>query len=270
MNLRPFVLLPFCALCALAQTESGSASSMAAIPSGDYWMGRVHYFLPDALGWFERDRQDDYPAHRVFLDTFYIDKYEVTNEEYARYLAASPSVKKPWHWPGGKIPEGEDRVAVYNVDWYEANGYCAWAGKRLPTEAEWEKAARGGLDRTEFAWLSEASPAKASRRGGGGGPKLANVNSKGPVEVGKYPANGYGLYDMIGNVWEWTSDWYSRDYYSISPRANPQGPDTGTYKVFRGGAWIETDERVWMPSFRNYSDPVERAPSIGFRCASSK
>lgn len=268
MKLRGLVLLPFCALAALAQTDGGNATGMSLIPAGDYWMGRVHYFLPDALGWFERDRQDDFPAHRVYIDAFHIDLYEITNQLYARYLAANPSIRKPWHWPGGRIPAGEEQVPVYNVDWYEAAGYCTWAGKRLPTEAEWEKAARGGLDRTQFAWKSEPASAKAPRRGGG--PKLANLDSKGPVEVGKYPANAYGVYDMIGNVWEWTSDWYSRDYYSISPRKNPQGPDSGTYKVFRGASWIETDERVWMPSFRNYTEPVERAPSIGFRCVSAK
>jgi sulfatase modifying factor 1 len=250
------VLLGACG--AFAQTNEQTQPGMSLIPAGDFWMGRVHYFLPDALGWFERDRQDDFPAHRVYLDAFYIDRNEVTNQEYSRYLAAKDGAK-PWHWPKGNVPTGQEKFPVYNVNWQEAAGYCAWASKRLPTEAEWEKAARGGLDRTEYGWKGQAKSAAG----------LANVDSKGSVEVGKSPANGYGLFDMIGNVWEWTNDWYSRDYYSISPLKNPKGPESGTYKVFRGAGWIDTDERVWMPSFRNYSDPVERAPSIGFRCAKS-
>jgi formylglycine-generating enzyme required for sulfatase activity len=267
LNWRASLLLPLCALAMTAQTQTGDRDSMSLVPAGDFWMGRVHYFLPDALGWFERDRKDDFPAHRVYLDAFFIDRTEVTNEDYARYLAANSTVPKPWHWPGGRIPTGEEHFPVYNVDWHQASAYCGWAGKSLPTEAEWEKAARGTLDRTEFAWESTVSSGKGSRKGGSSEPKPANVASKGPIPVGKYPANGYGLYDMIGNVWEWTSDWYSRDYYSVSPRKNPKGPEAGMYKVFRGAAWIETDERVWMPSFRNYTDPVERSPSIGFRCA---
>jgi formylglycine-generating enzyme required for sulfatase activity len=252
--------------------ESKPASGMSLIPAGDFWMGRTFFFLPDAIGYFERDRQDDFPAHKVYLDAFFMDQHEVTNEEYARFLADKRGTK-PWHWPGGEIPKGEEKYPVYNVDWYQAEGYCVWDGKRLPSEAEWEKAARGGLDRNRYAWGnayqgSEAGVAAAGqRRPAGKAP--ANTGSKGPVEVGKFPANGYGLFDMIGNVWEWTSDWYQRNYYSISPLKNPHGPEQGAVKVFRGAGWIDVDERNLMPSFRNYADPLERAPTIGFRCAQS-
>jgi iron(II)-dependent oxidoreductase len=256
---------------ALAQEVPG----MSRIPEGNFWMGRTHFFLVDAVGWFERDRQDDFPAHGVYLDVFYIDKYEVTNEEYFRFLEAKDG-PKPWHWPKGKIPEGEEKVPVYNVNWFEASGYCGWVNKRLPTESEWEKAARGGLDRKKFAWGdtlagagdSAGEEAPAAGRGARARPP-ANFNSKRAVEVGKYPPNGYGVYDMTGNVWEWTSDWYERNYYSISPLKNPPGPEQGTYKVFRGGGWNDSDERNLMPSFRNYTDPLERSITIGFRCAKS-
>lgn len=246
---------------------------MSLIPAGDFWMGRTFFFLPDAIGYFERDRQDDFPAHRVFLDAFYIDEYEVTNEEFARFLAAKGGTK-PWHWAHGEIPKGEEKFPVYNVDWFQADAYCGSAGKRLPTEAEWEKAARGGLDRNHYAWGNSlrGEPASATPVANGKRPAAkppANTGSKGPVEVGKYPPNGYGLFDMIGNVWEWTNDWYERNYYSISPLKNPKGPEQGQVKVFRGAGWIDVDERNLMPSFRNYADPLERAPTIGFRCAKS-
>jgi len=255
-------------------TPPAESAGMSLIPAGDFWMGRTFFFLPDAIGYFERDRQDDFPAHRIYLSAFYIDQYEVTNEEFARFLAAKGGTR-PWHWAHGEIPKGEEKFPVYNVDWYQADAYCGWAGKRLPTEAEWEKAARGGLERNRYAWGNslttgsvEATPAANGRRAAAKPP--ANVASKGPVEVGKYPPNGYGLFDMTGNVWEWTHDWYERNYYSISPLENPQGPEAGTVKVFRGAGWIDVDERNWMPSFRNYADPLERAPTIGFRCAASR
>ena len=250
---------------------------MSLIPSGDFWMGRTYFFLVDAIGYFERDRQDDFPAHKVYLDAFYIDKYEITNEQYAQFLAIKGG-KKPWHWPHGQMPKGQENFPVYDINWYQADAYCGWAGKRLPTEAEWEKAARGGLDRKRYAWGDTLTGAAAEggengsgrgRGGRGGGKPPANTGSKGPLEVGKYPPNGYGLYDVIGNVWEWTNDWYERNYYSISPLKNPKGPDKGVEKVFRGAGWIDVDERNLMPSFRNYTDPLEESPTIGFRCAKS-
>jgi formylglycine-generating enzyme required for sulfatase activity len=243
---------------------SAQTPEMAVVPEGNFWMGRTHFFLVDAVGWFERDRQDDFPAHRVFLDAFSIDKHEVTNESYARFLSSKGGAK-PWHWPHGSIPKGEEKFPVYNVDWKEAAAYCGWAGERLPTEAEWEKAARGGLDRKKFTWGDGEEPSGA--RGTARAKLPANFGSTGAVEVGKYPPNGYGLFDMAGNVWEWTNDWYERNYYSISPLKNPKGPEKGAYKVFRGGGWNDADERNLMPSFRNYTDPLEKSITIGFRCA---
>ena len=258
-----------------AQTSRPYVADMSLIPPGTYWMGRSTFFMVDAVGYFERDRQDDYPAHKVDLPAFYIDKYEVTNEDYARLLAAKQQVKAPWHWAAGKIPRSQERFPVYNVTWDEATTYCQWAGKRLPTEAEWEKAARGGLERKKFVWgdhgggavVFEGAVVPGSE--GGDAAPMARTSSESPVAVGSYAPNGYGLYDMAGNVWEWVNDWYERNYYSISPALNPRGPEKGVYKVMRGGGWSDSDDRWMMPSFRNYTDPVQRAMTIGFRCARS-
>ena len=248
---------------------SAFSQEMAQIPQGPFWMGRVHFFLVDAVGWFERDRQDDFPAHKVSLDTYWIDKYEVTNQDFEKFLNAKGDGKKPWHWPKGRIPQGEEKLPAYNVDWYQAQAYCGWLGKRLPTEAEWEKAARGGLDRKKFGW-GDVVPAESEPTAGRAAARAklpANFNSTRAIEVGRFSPNGYGLFDMAGNVWEWTNDWYERNYYSISPLENPRGPEKGQYKVFRGGGWNDAEERNLMPSFRNYTDPLERSITIGFRCA---
>ena len=262
-------------LCAPVSRAQAPPQGVTLIPAGDFWMGRVHFFLVDAVGWFERERQDDVPSHQVSLDAFYMDVTEVTNEKYAPFVLARGATK-PWHWPHGEIPRGEEKFPVYNIDWKEAQAFCQAEGKRLPTEAEWEKAARGGLDRRKYTWgdtetgAPEAPATTGGRRGRGGDARPpANAASKGPVAVGKFSPNGYGLFDMAGNVWEWVSDWHQTSYYSISPLKNPQGPEQGMYKVFRGGGWIDTDERNQMPSFRNYTDPLQRSPTIGFRCAKS-
>jgi formylglycine-generating enzyme required for sulfatase activity len=228
------------------------------IPAGEFWMGRAEFqWLFDRNTEIERERLDDRPAHKLYLDSFAIDKYEVTNEEYLRYIKAT-GTKPPWYWPHGEIPDGQARFPVYNVNWEEASVYCKWAGKRLPTEAEWERAARGGLERKRYPWGDDD---QLRNRGRLDAPE-------GPVEVGTYPPNGFGIYDITGNVWEWTSDWYDRDYYSISPERNPKGPDTGMYKIIRGGGWTDGyDARNLMVSHRSYVDPTVRAFTIGIRCA---
>ena len=246
---------------------------MALVPSGEFWMGRVHFFVVDAIGWFERDRQDNTPAHRVHLDAFYIDRTEVTNEDYAKFVAATGRTS-PWQWPKGEIPEGDEGIPAYNVSWDDADVYCGSVGKRLPTEAEWEKAARGGLDRNRFPWGDEGMglggyevnddslAAKTGRR--------AHTNYPfGPGPVASYPENDYGLYDMSGNLWEWVDDWYYRNYYSISPLENPPGPEDGTYKIIRGGGWSDSDDRNLMNHFRSYADPEVQSTTVGFRCAQS-
>jgi formylglycine-generating enzyme required for sulfatase activity len=189
---------------------------------------------------------DDMPAHLVHLDAFSIDKYEITNSDYSRFTQAT-GYRKPYHWLKGIVPSGEEKFPVYNVSWDDATAYCTWAGKRLPTESEWEKAARGNTDRLRYPWGDQLAPNAAggargaapsgARGGGGGGTRMAHYGyPEGPIAVGSFPPNGYGIYDMVGNIAEWVQDWYAQNYYSVSPERNPQGPSKGLYRVVRGNA----------------------------------
>ncbi len=172
-------------------------------------------------------------VHEVCVDRFYMDKYEVTQEQYLKYIGHNPSKLK-----------GPDRP-VEMVTWHEAENYCRKAGKRLPTEAEWEYAARGNGNMGEY-WYEDNS-----------GGETQNVGGKSP--------NGYGLHDMLGNVWEWTADWYDKNYYKNSPRHNPRGPSSGKFKVLRGGSWSDTSKYL-RPAKRFRFKPSHRENRYGFRC----
>jgi formylglycine-generating enzyme len=267
--------------------------NMAEIPAGEFWMGRIRMYRPDENRYFLRLRIDDVPSHLVQIDRFFIDKYEVTHEDYAKFVEATKH-RVPFHWKNGKVPEGHGQYPVYNVSWDDAADYCKWAGKRLPTEAEWEKAARGGLEKKVYPWgddlwpggkkgqpaadaaADDANAANAANKPSTPpAPKLALYNGiSGPTKVGSYPPNGYGLYDVIGNVAEWVNDWYERTYYTTSPDANPPGPESGMYRVVRGNSWGDVVEvgdnvepRVYGVHWRNFQVPFHRTNTVGFRCA---
>lgn len=249
--MRHFILLFSVALMA-ADALPASGDGMVLVPAGEFTMGRTRLTPDDKTTMRPRVLLDDRPARKVALDAFYLDKTEVTHGAYAKFLAAT-SRRPPYHWP--QRPAND--IPIYNVDWEDASAYCAWAGKRLPTEAEWERAARGGLEEVSYPWGDKADP------------KLARYNvSTGPGPVARFPPNAFGLYDMAGSISEWTNDWFEREYYSKAPAANPKGPETGVYKVIRGGAWSDSPARI-TTFFRNWVRPNQRTPNIGFRCAKS-
>lgn len=255
-----------------APPEDSGGGGMVKIPAGEFWMGRSQNWLLDELGMHLRARLDDQPVHLVYVDVYWMDKYEVTNQDYARFVEATGH-RKPFHWIGGKLPAGQEKFPVYNVTWDDALAYCKFVGKRLPTEAEWERAARGGVEKAMFPWGARLGP------GGRGRPAESDSETTkparygypdGPVAVGSYAPNGFGLYDVTGNVWEWVSDWYEQNYYSVSPDRNPRGPETGLYRVIRGGGWSDNDERILALHYRNFTNQSLLSNTVGFRCARSQ
>jgi sulfatase modifying factor 1 len=233
-----------------------AAETMVTIPAGEFTMGRTRETSDDKTNMRPMILRDDRPAHKVFLNAFSIDTHEVTHAQYEAFLKATGH-RAPYHWLGGKLPEGKGQFPIYNVDWEDANAYCQWAGKRLPTEAEWEKAARGGLEAQDYPHGDKITLAEARY----------NL-SDGPGPVGKFKPNAFGVFDMAGNVSEWVNDWFERTYYETSPPKNPAGPETGKYKMVRGGAWSDGPRRVTV-FFRNWVRPNQTTPNIGFRCAKS-
>ena len=302
-----------------AQPTSPAPDGMAWVPGGEFTMGDGDF--PDAL-----------PLHRVAVDPFWMDKTEVTNAQFARFVRATgyvtvaertpdpkdfPGVPPAdlkagsivftppnhavdlanhlqwwsyvpgasWQHPDGPDSsiDGKDNHPVVHVCFDDAAAYAKWAGKRLPTEAEWEFAARGGLDRKPYAWGDQQKP---------GGQWLANIwQGHFPAEntaedsfpraapVASFPANAYGLHDMAGNVWEWCADWYRPDYYSTSPARNPPGPNDSfdpaepnlPKRVQRGGSFLCSDLYCvrYRPGSRGKGEMSSAASHLGFRCVKS-
>lgn len=287
-----------------ARAEAGSTEGMVHLEGGTFLMG-----TEDAEG-FPADGEG--PVREVVLDPFYIDEGPVTNDLFAAFVEATgyeteaerfgwsfvfhsflhPKVAKRarqgaagalwwrgvndacWRWPEGRGSHIADRMdhPVVHVTWNDAVVYAEWAGKRLPTEAEWEYAARGGLEQARFAWGDELTP---------DGEHLCNiwqgtfpdVNTEedgftGTSPVGAFPANGYGLYDVAGNVWEWCADWFSADHHAEAPRENPHGPPTGTTRVMRGGSYLchASYCNRYRVAARSRNTPDSSTGNLGFRC----
>jgi formylglycine-generating enzyme required for sulfatase activity len=231
------------------------AAPMVLIPAGEFWMGS-----PDGEG-----AKHEHPRHQIYLDAFYMDKFEVTVSRYAEFVRATDSAK----------PEDLDQadlsrhgnLPVVSVDWQSAKAYCEWAGKRLPTEAEWEKAARG-TDGRIYPWGNEPPTAKLANFGYWDWKLFSNSYDKFLTAVNNYEAgkSPFGLHHMAGNAWEWTADWYDEQYYSKSPVRNPKGSSSGKYRVMRGGSWFGIPDEV-RSSNRWWAAPTGRNGLIGFRCA---
>jgi len=225
-------------------------AEMVLIPAGSFEMG-AH---------FNEGNGDELPAHEVELDEFYMDIKQVTVGQFKGFLRQSGyEYEGDWNEVAEYSP-WDDHPMIY-VSWNDATAYAKWAGKRLPTEAEWEYAARGRRRGRRYPWGDEIDKTKAHYDSWDEGRGTTKA-------VGSFEANGYGLYDMAGNVWEWCQDWYGKHYYLQSPAENPPGPDTGSVRVLRGGGWLNGSNLLRV-AYRNDSFiPANRKNDHGFRCVS--
>lgn len=230
--------------CAVSAGQS-VYEDMALIPAGEYIMGKN-----------TSSPTDWQPEHKVRMNSFYMDRTEVTNRQYYEFCQATKN-PLPQFWNMKEFRSGMDFPdhPVVGVSFIDAEKYAAWSGKRLPTEAEWEYAARGGLTGKNFP-LGDTADSTTINFG---------RKYNGPLKAGSFPANGYGLYDITGNAWEWTTDFYDPGYYAVSPTENPKGPQRGRFKVIRGGSWhsggmcVQTYYRNGLPvSWVDFA--------VGFRC----
>ncbi len=242
---------------------------MVLIPAGEFLMGS-----PEKEG-----KKSEHPRHKIYLDAYWIDKYEVTNAQFARFVKETGHITQAewvgigfvmvghdqrkisgadWRHPWGPESTIEDKMdyPVVQVTWEDATAYARWAGKRLPTEAEWEKAARGPQGfKYPFGRFYDRSKAR-----------IALPWDADPVQVGSYPSNGYGIYNMGGNVMEWCNDWYEPDYYEKSSYRNPKGPDKAYHRVARGGSWFYGNPLYTRSASRIFLRPITWNNNLGFRC----
>ena len=254
-----FILLSLSMVSPGLAAEMSSSEGMSLISAGKFQMGsRQSLFELKPHDLFNTDRHSlgpENPAHEVHLEAFFIDIFEVTNEKYKIYVDAT-GAKKPQGW--GKPDFNGDRQPVVGVSWKESMAYCKWSGKRLPTEAEWEKAGRGKRP-IKYPWGD--SPPNSEKLN-------YNQEKMKTTPVGSYEKgkSDYGVYDLSGNVSEWVHDWHFPEYYLFSPKENPQGPEKGQYKIIRGGNWINNADYVDL-TYRNATAPNVRNDTVGFRCA---
>ena len=288
----------------IAQVTNGSIEGMALIPGGEFLMG-----TDDPIG-FQGDGEG--PVRPVRVNSFYIDKCAITNQQFdqfaratgykteaerfgwsfvfhmfvgakARRTAKQVVVDAPWWWvingaywrrpegTGSNLKQRWNHPATH-ISWNDASAYCQWAGKRLPTEAEWEYAARGGLSQKRYAWGDELAPGGEHRcniwQGVFPDENSSDDGYKGTAPVDAYEPNGYGLYNVAGNVWEWTSDWFSPAFHINGSRDNPQGPPSGASKTIRGGSYLCHDSYCnrYRVAARTSNTPDSSTGNLGFRC----
>ena len=276
--------LVICAVFGQAEAAQAATPGMARIPAGVWEIGISESDVSRIASATQMDHLDllraSAPRHRVKLDAFEIDRFEVTNDDFRKFLLDNPSwqpdrIDPKLHngqylhdWKGLEYPSGTARHPVVNVSWYAAMAYARWAGKRLPTEAEWEVAARGGSSTAIYPWGDRPPDSTLANYGAA---KLGHV-----VDVGRYPPNGYGLCDMAGNAWEYMLDEYAP--YLAGELRNPVAggpvacgtPDCGvsTRRVIRGGSWGGSPVNLWV-GYRDSHPPNGAGDHVGFRCARS-
>jgi iron(II)-dependent oxidoreductase len=240
---------------------------MVLIPAGPFLMGSDKKVDRNAY-------QAELPQRTVWLDAYEIDKFEVTTVQFLKFVLAnerSPLID--WRYDGGNFQESMASHPVMHVSWFDADAYCRWAGKRLPTEAEWEKAARGEDGRI-YPWGNQMAGLSRANYGRSG---LSGPVRDRPERLMLYPpiiavdkydnaVSPYGVFQLSGNVAEWVADWYDKDYYKTAPDKNPRGPAQGTQRAFRGGGWIDSTPSV-RAAQRNGTDPNTKMNWMGFRCA---
>lgn len=259
--------------------NTGPLPELALVPGGEFVMGSSD------------GADDEAPPRQVNVDEFLISVRQITNADYARFVAATnhrpPAIYDlplvvvaggrerervfrqtgaPYVWLDGAPPPGREQHPVALVRWEDAAAYCRWLSSqtgrsvRLPTEAEWEKAARGGVDRRRYPWGDRISPDMANFL-----VDPALKADQGTTPCGSYPPNAFGLYDMAGNVWEWVQDWYGPSGYPGASSHNPTGPATGRLRILRGGSWLVADVRMLSCSHRHKVPPDTYSYGIGFR-----
>jgi sulfatase modifying factor 1 len=261
---------------ALERTMTAALPNLARIPAGYFLMGAA-----DA-------EDDERPVHRVYVGEFFIGRFPVTHDEYARFVNATghpaPALRElplvasggrdglfkelaaPYVWNGKQPPAGHGSHPVVLVRYEDALAYCAWLSEtlgrvvRLPTEAEWEKAARGGSDGLRYPWGDDIDPSRGNFLA-----DPAGKRQRGTRSTGTYEPNAFGLYDVVGNVWEWVSDWYGEDYYSVGATRDPAGPPSGTMRIVRGGSWVNDDVGMLRCAYRHKVPPDTYVYSLGFR-----
>ncbi|MBI3402828.1 MAG: formylglycine-generating enzyme family protein [Acidobacteria bacterium] len=255
---------------------SATPPNLARIPAGEFYMGAA-----DA-------EEDERPVHRVFVSEFFIGRFPVTHDEYARFIRATghpaPAIRglplittggrdsefkelgAPYVWHEGQPPPGHGGHPVVLVRYDDAIAYCQWLATtlgravRLPTEAEWEKAARANVDGQKYPWGREIDSSRCNYL-----LDPALKRQRGTRSTGTYAPNAYGLYDMCGNVWEWVSDWYSAESYGLTDARDPRGPSSGSLRIVRGGSWVTEDVSKLRTAYRHKVPPDTYSYSVGFR-----
>ena len=228
------------------ETIGKDGAPAVVVPAGNFTMGD----------------DEESPLRDIYLDAFYIDKYEVTVSRYAKFLKTTGGVRAPEGWAEA-TRDGANDLPVVGVDWYDADAYCKWAGKRLPTDSEWEKAARG-MDGRRFPW-GDDEPTSTRANFGKSSERNAYDGGLAPAGGRESGSSPYGARDLAGNASEWVADWFAESFLRGDVR-NPKGPESGTAKVIRGGGWYDPPDRL-NSTRRMHANPGHRDDDLGFRCA---